>query len=346
NYENEWRYVGNLHSAIYPNLPPGEYIFRVKAANNTGVWNNEGKTLAITVLAPWWKTIWAYIGYGFLIVIGIFAVDRFQRRRILLKERNTAAIKEAQLRAKIAEAENERKTKELEEARQLQLSMLPKELPNLPNLDIAVYMKTATEVGGDYYDFHVALDGILTVVIGDATGHGMKAGTMVTTTKSLFRVLGPNPDITGTFKEMTKCIKEMEMPKLSMCMTLAKISNSSLVLSTAGMPPTYLYRSESNSVEELLTKGMPLGTFKDFPYETQEAGLSPGDTILLLSDGMPELINEKGEMFGYERISDKFRESAHYKPDEIINLLKDTASGWINDKDPGDDVTFVVIKVK
>ncbi len=91
---------------------------------------------------------------------------------------------------------------------------------------------------------------------------------------------------------------------------------------------------------------MPLGTFKDFPYETQEASLSAGDTILLLSDGMPELINAEGEMFGYERISDKFRESAHYKPDEIINLLKDTASGWINDKDPGDDVTFVVIKVK
>jgi two-component system NtrC family sensor kinase len=66
---------------------------------------------------------------------------------------------EQQLRAQKAEAENERKSKELEEARQLQLSMLPKELPQLPNLDIAVYMKTATEVGGDYYDFHVGMDG-------------------------------------------------------------------------------------------------------------------------------------------------------------------------------------------
>ncbi len=64
---------------------------------------------------------------------------------------------EQQLRAQKAEAENERKSKELEEARQLQLSMLPKELPQLPNLDIAVYMKTATEVGGDYYDFHVGI---------------------------------------------------------------------------------------------------------------------------------------------------------------------------------------------
>ena len=224
--------------------------------------------------------------------------------------------------------------------------MLPKQLPQTPNIDIAVYMQTATEVGGDYYDFHVGIDGTLTVVIGDATGHGMKAGTMVTTTKSLFRVLAPNPDITGTFNEMTKCIKEMDMPKLSMCMTLAKFKEGSMTLSTAGMPPAYLFRNSDGSVEELLTKGMPLGTFNNFPYETKQVNLSTGDTILLLSDGMPELLNEDDEMYGYERLNEKFRESANKDPEEIISILKDTASDWINDKDPGDDVTFVVIKVK
>jgi len=96
--------------------------------------------------------------------------------------------KQAEAQNKIIQAENERKTKELDEARQLQLSMLPKELPNLPNLDIAVYMQTATEVGGDYYDFQVGLDGTLTTIIGDATGHGMKAGTVVTITKRLQKV--------------------------------------------------------------------------------------------------------------------------------------------------------------
>lgn len=101
--------------------------------------------------------------------------------------------KAAEAQAIVMQAENDRKTEELEEARQLQLSMLPKELPALQNLDIAVYMKTATEVGGDYYDFNVSIDGTLTVVLGDATGHGMKAGTMVTTTKSLFNVLAPIP---------------------------------------------------------------------------------------------------------------------------------------------------------
>ena len=61
-------------------------------------------------------------------------------------------------------------------------------------------MKTATEVGGDYYDFHVGVDGTLTIVLGDATGHGMRAGTMVTSAKSLFNSYGANPDIIFTFK--------------------------------------------------------------------------------------------------------------------------------------------------
>ncbi|MEE9450070.1 MAG: hypothetical protein V3V72_08450, partial [Ignavibacteriaceae bacterium] len=130
---------------------------------------------------------------------------------------------EQKLRAQIAEAENERKSKELEEARQLQLSMLPKELPQLPHLDIAVYMQTATEVGGDYYDFHVGINGTLTVVIGDATGHGLKAGTMVTATKSLFNSYVNNDDILFTFSEFTRVIKEMKMHAMSMCLSLLKI---------------------------------------------------------------------------------------------------------------------------
>ena len=181
-FNKDWVY-SKLHFASFTNLDPGEYTFRLKAANGDGVWSENEKVIHIEILPPYWRTTFAYIGYGLLFVGFVFGVDRVQRRRLLTKARNTAAIKEAQLRAQLAETENERKTKELEEARQLQLSMLPKTLPQLPHLDIAAYMKTATEVGGDYYDFNVAIDGTLTVVLGDATGHGMRAGTMVTSAK-------------------------------------------------------------------------------------------------------------------------------------------------------------------
>ena len=59
NFENVWRDAGSQHSAFYPNLPPGEYLFRVKAANNNGVWNEEGASLKIIIKSPWWKTWWA-----------------------------------------------------------------------------------------------------------------------------------------------------------------------------------------------------------------------------------------------------------------------------------------------
>jgi len=344
---------GNRRFALYTNLDPGEYTFRVKAANSDGVWNKEDATVKIIINPPWWRTYWAYAFYLLLIVALVFVFDRLQRRRLLAKAKERMKIKDAEHRAEAAElqarviqAENERKSKELEEARQLQLSMLPKDLPQLPHLDIAVYMKTATEVGGDYYDFHIGMDGTLTVVVGDATGHGMKAGTMVTTTKSLFNVLAPNPNIIETFHEMTRCLKLMRMNKLSMCMTMLKIEGNKLRMSAAGMPPVLVYKGESQAIEEHVMKGMPLGTFSDFPYTLKNSELSPGDTILLMSDGFPELFNDKKEMYGYKRARNLFEELATEAPEEIISKLKTAGSEWVDGNDPDDDVTFVVIKVK
>lgn len=344
-FNNHWIST-ERNFASFTNLEPGEYIFRVKGSNGDGIWNDRGKSIHIVIFPPWWRTTAAYLGYFFFFAGIVFTFDRIQRRRILSKERNAAAIKEANLRAQLAETENERKSKELEEARQLQLSMLPKALPQLPHLDIAVYMKTATEVGGDYYDFNVALDGTLTVVLGDATGHGMKAGTMVTSAKTLFNSYAANPDILFTFQEMTRCIKQMQFQSLAMCMTMLKIRNKRLIMSAAGMPPVFLYKSDSKIIEEHLMKGMPLGTMNNFPYELKELELRKGDTLLLMSDGLPELQNADKEMFGYKRARNSFEEVAEREPEEIIAYLKEEGSRWVNDKDPDDDVTFVVIKIK
>jgi serine phosphatase RsbU (regulator of sigma subunit)/ligand-binding sensor domain-containing protein len=358
-YDKEWTY-DNRKYASYTNLDPGEYRFVFRGSNSEGVWNDEGRSILIEILPPWWQTTWAYIGYALMFVLVIVGIDRIQRRRLLAKVREKRRIEEAETRAeaaelqakaaeaerKMLEAENVRKTQELEEARNLQLSMLPKELPQLPNLDIAVYMKTATEVGGDYYDFHVGMDGTLTVVLGDATGHGMKAGTMVTSVKSLFNVLAPNPDIVVTFHEITRCIKLMQMEKLSMCMTMLKIKGDTLQMSAAGMPPTFIYKHNIKTIEEHVFKGMPLGTMDNFPYDNRETKLEPGDTILVMSDGFPELLNKNGEQYGYKNARNKFEEVSEGTPEQIIDILKNEGSEWVDGVDPDDDVTFVVIKVK
>jgi len=268
-----------------------------------------------------------------------------EQQLITVKELSEKEL-EQQLRAQRAEAENERKSKELEEARQLQLSMLPRELPNLPHLDIAVYMKTATEVGGDYYDFHVGMDGTLTVVIGDATGHGLKAGTMVTAVKSLFNSYVHNDDILFTFKEFTRVIKEMKMHTMSMCLSLLKIRGNQLEMSSAGMPHALLFRNDEKIIEEIALKGMPLGAVSDFPYQTQAKELFVGDTLLLLSDGLPELFNRDKEMFGYERITTEYEKVVGQTPEEIIEHMKSAGSDWVDGNEPNDDITFVVLKVK
>ena len=112
-------------------------------------------------------------------------------------ENQRKVVQEMEIERRVLEADNVRKTKELEEARALQLSMLPNELPVLPNLDIAVSMKTATEIGGDYYDFDLMPDGTLTVALGDATGHGTKAGMMVVIAKSRFTAFSHLPKPSG-----------------------------------------------------------------------------------------------------------------------------------------------------
>jgi serine phosphatase RsbU (regulator of sigma subunit) len=207
-------------------------------------------------------------------------------------------------------------------------------------------MKTATEVGGDYYDFHVGMDGTLTVVIGDATGHGMKAGTMVTAAKSIFNSYVSNPDILFTFQEFTRVIKGMKLQAMSMCLSLLKIKGEHLEMSAAGMPYAMLYRSANKNVEEIILKGMPLGVVNDFPYQIKTTELKHGDTLLLLSDGLPELFNNAKEMYGYERVTKEYTKVAAKQPDEIIEHLKNSGSDWINDGEPADDITFVIIKVK
>ena len=357
------------------------------------------------------------------------------------------------LKRQLLEAEHARKTQELEEARQLQLSMLPKTVPEHPVVELAAYMTTATEVGGDYYDFDVADDGTLTIAIGDATGHGAQAGTMVTATKSLFNLLAKEPDLEHVLKKATVALKRMAFPRLYMALALGRLRGPTLELIGAGMPPALIYRAADGSVEtvplkgmplgslvdfpyrttqrhgaqagtmvtatkslfnllakepdlehvlkkatvalkrmafprlymalalgrlrgptlELIgagmppaliyraadgsvetvpLKGMPLGSFVDFPYRTTRTDLAPGDTVMLMSDGFPELFNSQQEMLGYDRARTVFEEIAHRRPEEIIDHFVRTAAIWTNDQAPADeaayddDMTFIVMKVK
>lgn len=258
-------------------------------------------------------------------------------------EQKRKAVEE---QTKIIQAENDRKTEELEEARKLQLSMLPKEIPQLPNLDIAVYLKTATEVGGDYYDFHVHLDGTLTVVLGDATGHGMMSGMMVSIMKSLFMSDRSSKDLKPFFKNSNHSIKDMHLGRLMMALTCVQFNSNKIRIANAGMPPIFIFRNDKKIVDEIAISNLPLGSIKDFDYDVIEELINPGDTILMMSDGFAELVNSDNDMIGYSKTKKLFNEVSKQKPEKIIDYLNDYGSKWTNGRENDDDITFVVIKAK
>jgi sigma-B regulation protein RsbU (phosphoserine phosphatase) len=254
-------------------------------------------------------------------------------------------LAEARRRQEI-EAENQQRAKEMEEARQLQLSMLPQGVPYLPHVEIAACMKPATEVGGDYYDWRLGADGTLTIAIGDATGHGLKAGTMVTVTKGLFNHLAEQADLVATLSQTSRALKRMNLRSLFMAMTLVRLKGNHLQCSVAGMPPILIFRAATRTVEEIPLRGAPLGGLTDYAYRLAETFLSVGDLVLLLSDGLPERFNAAGEMFGYDRSKESLLANAHAAPQAVIARLLQTGDDWAAGKAADDDMTFVALKMK
>ncbi|HSW54123.1 MAG TPA: SpoIIE family protein phosphatase [Ignavibacteriaceae bacterium] len=255
-------------------------------------------------------------------------------------------LKEAEERNNIIQADNERKTKELEEARQLQLSLLPRTLPQLPQFDIAVYMKTATEVGGDYYDFKVQENGVLNIGIGDATGHGLQAGTMITLMKGFFTSDAAKFNPQKFLEHCNGMIREIKLGRILMSFSHLRFENSHLLISSAGMPPVYYHHKKNNRTEEIIIQGLPLGAMRNASYKLVEKQLCSGDTILLLTDGLPEQMNSHKVPFDYSRVQKYFGEIADNSPKDIINRLVQKADDWMDGQKQSDDVTFVVIKVK
>jgi serine phosphatase RsbU (regulator of sigma subunit) len=273
------------------------------------------------------------------------AADLAENQQRLLAEERRRKTREIEHR--LLAAENDRKTRELEEARRFQLSLLPRRLPRHPDLEVAVHMQTATEVGGDYYDFHLGGADVLTVAIGDATGHGASAGTMVTVIKSLFTARAADSELPAFLDEAAKAIRGMELGRMAMALALVRIQGRRMRVAGAGMPPVLLYRAAGGAVDEIATAGVPLGSLADAAYDQQETGLGPGDVALLMSDGFPELTDAAGEPQGYARARDVFAAAAtaNSAPEAVIAALTEAAHAWKGDAPPDDDMTFVVLRV-
>jgi len=266
-----------------------------------------------------------------------------QQQTIVEQERTR---KEQEIQQRILELEYDRKSLDLEEARRFQLSMLPKTVPAHDRYDVAVFTLTAAEVGGDYYDFHVAPNGVLTATVGDATGHGAKAGTMVTVVKALFA--GYTPDVMPAqfLRDAAEKVKRMDLGRMAMALLLARFDRDRLTVASAGMLPGYVHRSRSGKIEEVARGATPLGTL-GADYHDVTIDLGAGDTVLFMTDGFPELQNANGQQLGYAAAIDEFIAAAKgATADDVIASLSAAARRWNGERPPNDDVTFVVVRAK
>jgi signal transduction histidine kinase/streptogramin lyase len=147
-FDSDWVTAGSQRSATYTNLDPGRYVFSVKAANSDGVWNEEGASLRVIIESPWWQTWWAYALYVLLLGIGIFGVDRIQRRRLLKKERERSFLQEARLRAETAEAQAKALEAENRQKKNVELlSEIGREITAFLDFD-TIFLKLYDHVNG------------------------------------------------------------------------------------------------------------------------------------------------------------------------------------------------------
>lgn len=131
-----------------------------------------------------------------------------------------------------------------------------------------------------------------------------------------------------------------------MSMLLLRIRDKVAVVSSAGMPSPLIYRAATREIEEVTLKGMPLGAFLDFPYEERKVELHTGDAIVLMSDGFPELFNDKQETLGYSRVKEIIAEVGDKPVQEMIEDFSKAGEQWENGRPQDDDVSFVVLKVQ
>ena len=248
-------------------------------------------------------------------------------------------------RERLRQIEEDRKNNELAAARDLQQSMLPKENPKRADLDIATFIRSSTEVGGDYYDFFAQPDGVIFSVCGDATGHGVTSGMMVSVTKAGLNGISPvKPN--KILQRLNGVVKRIDLGTLRMSLNIAEITSDEVFLSSAAMPPIYLYKAATKKVEEFMNNGLPLGGLRDEDFVLENRKFEAGDVLVQLSDGLPEAPNLAGEMYDYERLSSLIQSSCHLTAQEIIDVLIKSVDEWMQGKRNPDDITLVVTKKK
>jgi sigma-B regulation protein RsbU (phosphoserine phosphatase) len=237
----------------------------------------------------------------------------------------------------------------LKVAQEVQQSLLPKDDPALQGFDISGSSVYCQETGGDYYDFIDIGRDRLAVVVGDVSGHGVESALLMATARALIMLRASMP---GSADSVIKDVnRQLSIDTYDTCnfMTLfyceLTASDHEIRWIRAGHDPALIYNPDTDEFDELKGQGSVLGLDISLKYDSFHRRVKPGQVIIIGTDGIWEMHNTAGEMFGKEALMEIIRKNHTGSARHIVDTVTETLERFRGNKAQEDDITLVVIKV-
>jgi len=251
--------------------------------------------------------------------------------------------------------EQERFQKEIQVAKEIQHTLLPKEMPDTGGFDIASMYRSAKEVGGDYYDIMNIGPNLLGVIVADVAGKGVPGSLVMTITRTVVRLVAlQNKSAKSVMTKVNSFIKD-DMKKgmfvTAFYLVLDSVSRK-INFASAGHDPLILYRAKEEKIYYIKPKGFPLGIalpddelFKKVMVE-ENVKLAKDDMIVVYTDGIPEAMNGRREQYGEKRFVECIKKYGKLSAGEFIENLNRELAEFTQGYPQNDDISVVAIKEK
>jgi len=241
--------------------------------------------------------------------------------------------------------EKQKQDSEMRIASNVQLALLPETMPEIPGYEFFASYEAAQAVGGDYYDVFPIADGKYCIAFGDVAGKGVPASLVMSRLSSVVR---------STFQHVTDvataifqindhmCAKAVEGRFVTFVAALLDPQAHSISVVNAGhMSP--IFRKADGKIEEFDEDmvGIPLGVLEGFPYTSVDHQLSPGETVVLYTDGVSEAMNHQSELYGLDRLR-KFIAQAPPHADELGKVVREDVKKHADGRPQNDDITMML----
>jgi sigma-B regulation protein RsbU (phosphoserine phosphatase) len=245
--------------------------------------------------------------------------------------------------------EHLRMSRTLGVAKDVQRSLLPGEDPSFPGFDIAGTSLYCEETGGDYYDFIHIDDHRLAIVVGDVSGHGVSSALLMATARAFVMLRTSMPGTAASIINDVNKHLSLDTYDTGNFMTFfyCELSKSDREVRwiRAGHDPALIYDPETDEFDELKGHGLAFGLDYTFHYAQFQRTLSPEQIVLIGTDGIWEMQNETGEMFGKQRLRAIIRNNRSATAKEMTAMIADALQVFRGSKQQEDDVTMVVVRV-